>query len=176
MATTNRSHQGGQRSSQRGQAARRSTSGTKKSTSTRTSGTSTKSKATAPAKTTTPSRTSASARPKASTTRSSASSKNGTSFPLPYVTAELHTKDIQLPDLHMPSMSMPAMPDMPGRRQLTSAVDSVRAQLPSRERAVFYGALAAGTVFSIIEWPVALAIGAATAVIGREKDDEKTSH
>ncbi|QGK72199.1 hypothetical protein GIY23_10420 [Allosaccharopolyspora coralli] len=60
---------------------------------------------------------------------------------------------------------------MPSREDVNSAMDTVRAQLPARDRAVFYGALAAGTVFSVIEWPVAVAIGVATELVSHQRSD-----
>ncbi|MER2092976.1 hypothetical protein [Saccharopolyspora rectivirgula] len=70
------------------------------------------------------------------------------------MTAQLRTRRIELPAL-------------PGGQQLTSAVESVRANMPSREQALFYGGLAASAAFSLIEWPVAVAIGVGGALVQR---------
>lgn len=70
---------------------------------------------------------------------------------LPFVTAQFHKPDVQLP----------------GWQQVNSAADSVRSQLPSRDQALFYGGLAAGAAFSLIEWPVAVAIGVGNALVTR---------
>lgn len=104
------------------------------------------------------SRRSTTRRPAASETRESTSAqrsrRTGPSIPVPYVTAQLHTRRIELPAL-------------PAGEQLNSAVESVRANLPSREQALFYGGLAASAAFSLIEWPVAVAIGVGGALIQR---------
>ncbi|SDY06968.1 hypothetical protein SAMN05216215_101997 [Saccharopolyspora shandongensis] len=85
--------------------------------------------------------------------------QGGTDITLPYVTAELHTTKVHLPGL-------------PGRKELASAVDTVRGQLPSREQALFYGGLTAAAAFSLIEWPVAAAIGIGNALIQRSVHKE----
>ncbi|WP_235883607.1 hypothetical protein [Saccharopolyspora elongata] len=91
-----------------------------------------------------------------------APARGGTDITLPYVTAELHTTKVHLPGL----------PGMPGRKELTSAVDTVRGQLPSREQALFYGGLTAAAAFSLIEWPVAAAIGIGNALVQRSVHKE----
>ncbi|GAB2670774.1 hypothetical protein GCM10027271_33900 [Saccharopolyspora gloriosae] len=73
---------------------------------------------------------------------------------LPFVTAQFHR-----PDVHLPAL--------PGKKEFTSAAETVRAQLPEPGQALFYGGLAAGVALSLLEWPVALAIGVGTAVVGR---------
>ncbi|MEU5846745.1 hypothetical protein [Saccharopolyspora shandongensis] len=88
--------------------------------------------------------------------------QGGTEITLPYVTAELHTTKVHLPGLAA----------MPGRKELASAVDTVRGQLPSREQALFYGGLTAAAAFSLIEWPVAAAIGIGNALIQRSVHKE----
>ncbi|MFC7340399.1 hypothetical protein [Saccharopolyspora griseoalba] len=84
-----------------------------------------------------------------------------TSIPVPYVTAQLHT--LQIP-----------FPGLPGRENLTSTAAAVRDQLPSRNQLLFYGGLTAAAALSVIEWPVAAAIGIGTAVVQRsaQHDDE----
>ena len=81
----------------------------------------------------------------------SARQGQSTTVELPFVTAQFHKPDIQLP----------------GWQEVNSAADSVRSQLPSRDQALFYGGLAAGAAFSLIEWPVAVAIGVGNALITR---------
>jgi hypothetical protein len=67
---------------------------------------------------------------------------------------------------------------VPGKEQITSAantaveqagsaVSTVREHMPSREHALFYGALGGAAALSVIEWPVALAIGVGTALVNR---------
>ncbi|MGP4016135.1 hypothetical protein [Saccharopolyspora sp. 5N708] len=79
-------------------------------------------------------------------------------IPLPRVTAEMHTYQIPLPN----------------RANITSAAETVRGQLPSRDQAMFYGGLAAGVAFSLIEWPVALAIGVGNALMRRTVQQQGT--
>lgn len=88
--------------------------------------------------------------------------RGGTAITLPYVTAELHTTKVQLP----------GFPGIPGRKELTSAVETVRGQLPSPGQALFYGGLTAAAAFSLIEWPVAAAIGIGNALVQRSVHKE----
>lgn len=85
------------------------------------------------------------------TSAQTAKQSQGTTVELPFVTAQFHK-----PDVHLP-----------GREDFTSAAETVRSQLPSRDQALFYGGLAAGAAFSLIEWPVAVAIGVGTALVNR---------
>ncbi|GAB2751570.1 hypothetical protein GCM10027174_28030 [Salinifilum aidingensis] len=84
------------------------------------------------------------------------STAHGATVHLPFVTAEFHRPDMRLP----------------GRQDVTSAAETVRAQLPSTKHALFYGGLAAGTALSLIEWPVALAIGLGTAVVSSDRGQQ----
>jgi hypothetical protein len=72
---------------------------------------------------------------------------------LPFVTAKF-----TVPEVHMPR-----------QEDFASAAEAVRAQLPSRDHALFYGGLTAGAVLSIIDWPVALAIGVGHALVTRSR-------
>lgn len=95
----------------------------------------------------------------------SSSRSSGTTVHLPFVTAQFHA---------------PEMPHVPGRQEISSAANSaveqagsavsaVREQMPSRDHAIFYGALGGAAALSVIEWPVALAIGVGTALVSRSK-------
>jgi hypothetical protein len=88
----------------------------------------------------------------------------GPEIPVPYVTAEFHTRKVQLPGI----------PGMPSRKDLSSAVETVRDQLPSRDQMLFYGGLGAAAAFSLIEWPVAAAIGIGNALIQRSFQRESS--
>lgn len=70
---------------------------------------------------------------------------------LPGVTAEFHR-----PDHYVPT-----------RDDLAGAVDTVRGYLPSRTMMAYYGGLGALAALSVIEWPVAAAIGVGAAVAQR---------
>lgn len=78
---------------------------------------------------------------------------------LPFVTAQFHA-----PEVHVP-----------GREDVTSAANAVRSQLPSRDHALFYGALGLSAAFAVIDWPVALAIGVGTALVSRGSDQQASS-
>ncbi|WP_233575915.1 hypothetical protein [Saccharopolyspora rhizosphaerae] len=73
---------------------------------------------------------------------------------MPYVTAQWHTTQVPLPQI-------------PGRDEVASTVSAVRGALPSREQLLFYSGLTAAAALSVIEWPVAAAIGIGTAVVQR---------
>jgi hypothetical protein len=79
---------------------------------------------------------------------------SGASIPVPYVTAQLHTTHIPLPEI-------------PGRNEVASTVTAVRGALPSRDQLLFYTGLTAAAALSVIEWPVAAAIGIGAAVVQR---------
>lgn len=49
-----------------------------------------------------------------------------------------------------------------------SVVRVVRSSLPTPRRALYYGGLAALAAFSVIDWPVAAAIGVGTEIARRE--------
>ena len=70
---------------------------------------------------------------------------------LPGVSAEFHP-----PDHYIPT-----------RDDLAGAASTVREYLPSREMTLWFGGLAALAAFSVIDWPVAAAIGAGTVVAKR---------
>ncbi|HEX2296984.1 MAG TPA: hypothetical protein VHH34_00450, partial [Pseudonocardiaceae bacterium] len=72
---------------------------------------------------------------------------------LPFVTATFRRPDLQLPQVRVPSM-----------QEVSSAAQAVQSYLPSGRKALYFGGLAAMTAFQIIEWPVALAIGAGAAL------------
>lgn len=101
-------------------------------------------------KTSSPARTSA----RAESTSQQSSNSSGASIPVPYVTAQLHTTHIPLPEI-------------PGRNEVASTVTAVRGALPSREQLLFYSGLTAAAALSVIEWPVAAAIGIGAAVVQR---------
>ena len=57
------------------------------------------------------------------------------------------------------------MPDIRGN--VSGMVDTVRTNLPSREEMAYYGGLGLLAALSVIEWPVAAAIGVGTVVAQR---------
>ncbi|MBA8824789.1 hypothetical protein FHX42_002136 [Saccharopolyspora lacisalsi] len=87
----------------------------------------------------------------ASTGQTDGGQTRATTVDLPFVTAQF-----RIPEMRLPS-----------GEDFNSAADSVRSQLPSREDSMFYGGLAAGAAFALIDWPVALAIGVGHAMLSR---------
>jgi hypothetical protein len=77
---------------------------------------------------------------------------------LPFVTATFRRPDIHLPQIRVPN-----------RQQALFAAQTVQSYLPSPRQAAYYGGLAALAAFEVLEWPVALAIGAGTALMGRSQ-------
>jgi hypothetical protein len=75
---------------------------------------------------------------------------------LPFVTATFHRPGISLPRVRIPN-----------RQEMLFAAHTVQSYLPPPQQALYYGGLAALAAFEIIEWPVALAIGAGTALVRR---------
>ncbi|QIZ39792.1 hypothetical protein FDZ84_26045 [Saccharopolyspora sp. ASAGF58] len=70
---------------------------------------------------------------------------------LPFVTAEFRRTAVRFP----------------GRDVVAGGVHSVREHLPSPGQLAFYGGLGALAALSLIEWPVAAAIGIGTVVAQR---------
>lgn len=77
---------------------------------------------------------------------------------LPFVTATFRRPDIHLPQIRVPN-----------RQQALSAAQAIQSYLPSPRQAAYFGGLAALAAFEVLEWPVALAIGAGTALMGRSQ-------
>ena len=189
MAPTTGTRRGTQGSGQRRQQTRtarttpkKSGSSAKATSSTAKATASTRRSSTPPRTTASTRRTSGTAKETSAATRrsntASGSGRDGRTISVPYVTAQFHTTDVHVPGMSaMPSLSDlgSGLPNLPTRKDLNSAADSARSYLPSRERALFYGGLAAGTVFSLIQWPVAVAIGLATEVVTREQQGHATT-
>lgn len=83
---------------------------------------------------------------------------------LPFVTATFRQPELTLPAVRVPD-----------RKDVDAAVQTVQPYLPSPQQAAYYGALAALAAVELIEWPVALAIGAGTAVVQRAQQTGKSS-
>jgi hypothetical protein len=81
---------------------------------------------------------------------------HGATVNLPFVTAEFRRPDVHLPDLRLP-----------GREDVEGVVTTVRENLPPREQMAYYGGLGLLAALSVIEWPVAAAIGVGTMVAQR---------
>lgn len=76
------------------------------------------------------------------------------------------TKTVNLPFVTA-TFRIPEVPEvrMPNREDMDAAVQTVQPYLPSAQQAAYYGGLAAIAAIELIEWPVALAIGAGTAMV-----------
>lgn len=72
--------------------------------------------------------------------------------------------------LHLPLVTVqfraPQM-HMPGRREMTDAGRTVTGFLPSPSRLAYYTGLGMVAAFGVIDWPVAVAIGAGTWIAQR---------
>lgn len=95
---------------------------------------------------------------------SRSSGSSGTTVHLPFVTAQFHA-----PEMHVPGREEISSAANSAVTQAGSAVSAVREQMPERDQALFYGALGGAAALSVIEWPVALAIGVGTALVSRSK-------
>jgi hypothetical protein len=80
---------------------------------------------------------------------------------LPFVTATFRRPDIHLPQIRVPY-----------GQQALFAAQTVQSYLPSPRQAAYFGGLAALAAFEVLEWPVALAIGAGTALMGRSQPQQ----
>jgi hypothetical protein len=79
----------------------------------------------------------------------------------------IHTEGASL-WVDMPLMSAQfRAPHLPGREEIGSAASSVRSMVPSPTSMLFYGGLALTAALGVIEWPVAVAVGAGTALASR---------
>lgn len=76
---------------------------------------------------------------------------------LPFVTAQFRA-----PEVHLPRLS---------GREISDAAGSVASMLPPPGKLAYYTGLGALAAFEVIEWPVAVAIGAGTAVAQRARSE-----
>ncbi|HEY8374225.1 MAG TPA: hypothetical protein VIL00_15925 [Pseudonocardiaceae bacterium] len=82
---------------------------------------------------------------------------------LPFVTAEFRMPRVPLPRLPLPPLRMPRV----SSEEVAGAVNTVRSMLPSPQRAAYYAGLGVAAALEVIEWPVAVAVGAGTALASR---------
>lgn len=162
MTTATRSSGRKRQSSQSGQSrqsgqTRQSGSQTRQSSRSTRSGQSTQTKAAQSGQSTQSSQSSQSAR--SSRSGGKTGGAHEATVELPFVTAQFHAPEVRVP----------------GREDVTSAANAVRSQLPSRDHALFYGALGLSAAFAVIDWPVALAIGVGTALVSRGSDQQASS-
>jgi hypothetical protein len=83
-----------------------------------------------------------------------------------------HTTRVNLPgvsaEFRIPQLRMPRVPTP---RQVVRAAGSATNYLPSRDRLLLYGGLGTAAVIGVIEWPVAIAVGAGVAVAQRSRQE-----
>lgn len=72
---------------------------------------------------------------------------------LPFVTAQFRRPEVHLPEF--------------GRENVTGAVNAVREKLPPREQMAYFAGLGLLAALSVIEWPVAAAIGVGSVIAQR---------
>jgi hypothetical protein len=75
---------------------------------------------------------------------------------LPFVTAQFRR-----PEMHVPRL--------PVRQEVGAAANVAQSFLPPPERLVYYAGLGALAALEVVEWPVAVAIAAGTAIAGRSR-------
>jgi hypothetical protein len=88
--------------------------------------------------------------------RGTASERRTATVNLPFVTAQFRR-----PEMHVPRL--------PGRQEVGAAAGVAQSFLPPPERLVYYAGLGALAAFEVVEWPVAVAIAAGTAIAGRSR-------
>lgn len=71
------------------------------------------------------------------------------------------------PRVSMPHLPHPSMPQLPSRREVIDLGHGMSGFLPPRDQLVLYGGLGAAATLGLLDWPVALAVGAGTAVARR---------
>lgn len=81
------------------------------------------------------------------------STDRGPTLNLPFVTLNFHKQHIPLPRIDP--------------RKIADVVDAARARLPRPERIAYYAGLGAAALLELIEWPVAVAIGAGSMIAQR---------
>lgn len=74
---------------------------------------------------------------------------------LPFVTAEF-----RMPQFRLPTVS---------RREVTDAAGAVASAAPPPEQLAYYGGLGLLAVLELIDWPVAVAVGAGTVIAQRAR-------
>lgn len=62
---------------------------------------------------------------------------------------------------------------VPAAQTATHAAGVVKGYLPPRDRLLFYTALGLGAAFEVIQWPVAVAVGAGTWIARRGVPEER---
>lgn len=99
-------------------------------------------------------------------TDTAASRRRTATVHLPLVTAELHAPHLPRPHLAVPHVSVPrpSIPTLPGRRQMTDLGRGVSSLLPPKDQLALYGGLGAAAALGLLDWPVAAAVAAGTAV------------
>jgi hypothetical protein len=74
--------------------------------------------------------------------------------------------DFRAPELHMPHVPTP--------REMVRAAGSARTLLPPRDKMLYYGGLGVAAAVGVIEWPVAVAVGAGMAIAQRARREDTT--
>jgi hypothetical protein len=93
---------------------------------------------------------------------------------LPFVGTSLRVPRVRAPHLSAPHLPTPRLPSLPpvGRREVGYAARSAASYLPPRRELVYYTGLGVLTALEVLEWPVAVAVAAGTAVARRSARDE----
>jgi hypothetical protein len=94
---------------------------------------------------------------------------------LPFVGRQVRIPRVRAPHLPTPRLAAPRLPSLPpvGRREFGYAARGVASYLPPRRELVYYTGLGVLTAIEVLEWPVAVAVAAGTAVARRSARDER---
>ncbi len=105
--------------------------------------------------------------------RAPSRSTSRTAVNLPFVTAQIRWAPFRVPEVRLPV----TRDDLTGA--VAGAASALRSHLPPPQQTAYYAGLGLLGALSLIEWPVAVAIGTGTAIAlhGREQShsDPKTS-
>jgi hypothetical protein len=80
-----------------------------------------------------------------------------------------HVPRPRVPHVSVPRPSLPhvSAPHLPSRREVVDLGHGVSGFLPPRDQLALYGGLGAAAALGVLDWPVAIAVGAGTAVARR---------
>lgn len=87
---------------------------------------------------------------------------------VPFVTPQIRWAQFRVPEMRLPV----SRENLTG--PLAGAASVVRSYLPPPQRTTFYAGLGLLGALSVIDWPVALAIGAGTVIAQRGREQERS--
>ena len=92
---------------------------------------------------------------------------------LPGVSAEFRAPDLHLPTPREVARAIPTPREvvqaMPTPHEVVRAAGAAATLLPPRDKLLYYGGLGVAAAVGVIEWPVAVAVGAGVALVDRSR-------